>query len=75
MAKKIKITKKIKEERLAKMRDRWQKKQLAIIEAKYQVKVDKTFKLYYDKTWGELWDALDVLKEQMRKELKEIGIE
>lgn len=72
--KKIKIPKQTKEQRAKKVKERLQKQRLAIIEAKYNVKIEKTLKLYHDKTMGELWTALDILKEQMAVELAEIGI-
>lgn len=40
----------------------------ARIERKYQKKIDKLMTEYQNKTMGELWVALDNLKEEMRKE-------
>ena len=74
MSQKIKIPKLTKEQRMAKAKESIRKQQLAIIKAKYDVKVQKTMKKFADKTWAELWVALDILKEEMRKELEAIGI-
>ena len=71
---KIKIPKQTKQEKIAKIKKSLQKQQLAIIEAKYGVKVEKLYRKYADKTWEEFWTALEDLKEEMRKELELIGI-
>ena len=74
MSQKIKIPKLTKEQRMAKAKESIKRQQLAIIKAKYDVKMQKTMRKFADKTWAELWVALDILKEEMRKELEAIGI-
>lgn len=74
MSQKIKIPKLTKEQRMAKAKESIRRQQLAVIKAKYDVKVQKTMRKFADKTWAELWVALDILKEEMRKELEAIGI-
>ena len=71
---KIKIPKLTKEQKMAKAKESIKRQQLAIIKAKYDVKIQKTLRKFEDKTWAELWVALDILKEEMRKELEAIGI-
>ena len=73
--KKIKLQKQTREKRLEQARERIQKIQRAKIEKKYEVKVAKLLELYADKTMGEFWVAADLLKEEMRKEFKAIGLE
>lgn len=48
--------------------------QLAIIEAKYNEKVKRTIRRYRERTMGELWQALDKLKDKMRAEMEEYGL-
>lgn len=48
--------------------------QLAIIEAKYNEKVKRTIRRYRERTMGELWKALDKLKDKMRAEMEEYGL-
>lgn len=72
--KKIKIPKRLKQDQVRKAQERRKKAQLDKIIKRYDVLVEQTIDLYHDKTMGELWAALDVLKDQMRKELKAIGI-
>lgn len=45
---------------------------MRLLENKYERKIAKTFKAYGNKTMGELWEALDKLKEEMRKEVEEL---
>lgn len=71
---KIKTPKEVKKQKLKLVQKKLQKQQLAIIEAKYDVKIQKTLRAYNDKTMEELWIALDLLKEQMSKELEQLGI-
>ena len=49
-------------------------KTLTTIKNKYTRKVAKVLRYYQDKTMEELWKKLDELKENMREEMKEIGI-
>lgn len=45
---------------------------MRLLENKYERKIGKTFKAYGNKTMAELWEALDKLKEEMRKEVEEL---
>ena len=47
---------------------------MATIEAKYNAKIKRTIRRYRDRTMGELWKALDKLKNKMRAELEEHGL-
>ena len=43
--------------------------------AKYDRKIRKVVNENWNKTMGELWEALDPIREQMAEELKQFGIE
>lgn len=45
---------------------------MQLLESKYERKIAKTIKAYGDNTMAELWEALDKLKEEMRKEVEEL---
>lgn len=49
-----------------------QKRQLKIIEKKYDKLIAEVLEKYRDKTMEELWGALDELKQQMGQEINEI---
>ena len=42
--------------------------------AKYERKIRKTINKNWDKSMGELWAELDIIKAKMAEELKEFGI-
>lgn len=45
---------------------------MRLLENKYEKKIAKTIKAYGDNTMAELWEALDKLKEEMRKEVEKL---
>lgn len=55
---------------MAKKKSKEEKMQL--LEKKYERKIAKTMRAYGNRTMGELWEALDKLKEEMRKEVEEL---
>jgi predicted HTH transcriptional regulator len=50
-----------------------QNEKMELLERKYERKIAKTIKAYGNRTMGELWEALDKLKEEMRKEVEKIA--
>lgn len=71
----MKAERKVKLRKIERQKKAKQNYHLKRIEKKYDVIIGETIELYKDKTMGELWAALDIIKDKMRKELKEAGIE
>ena len=44
---------------------------IALIEAKYTRRFGKMYEKYKNRTWGELQEQMDIIKEQIRKEVED----